>query len=163
MAGCTTIRGLIDTEDALKEAGFSDVDVSFSSDEGFDQVEIKVRPASVEAPFETSADEAARVVWTNFPLRFDLLRVERVGALEGESVSYTYGEMAESFGPRDPKLDEKELGDDVVRAGLGVAIVLVVGGLLFLTAVVLAIVFGVRASRRRASAIPPPWPPVPTA
>jgi hypothetical protein len=51
----------------------------------------------------------------------------------------------------------------VVRAGLGVAIVLVVGGLLFLTAVVLAIVFGVRASRRRASATPPPWPPVPTA
>ena len=43
------------------------------------------------------------------------------------------------------------MGDDVVRAGLGIAIVLALGGLLFLAAVVLAIVFGVRASRRRAA------------
>ena len=126
-------------------------------------MEIIVRPPSVENP-DASAAEAARVVWTSFPLRFDLVRVELLGTTldSGTAVTtYTYSEMAEIFGPRDPELDEKELGDDVVRAGLGVAIVLVVGGLLFTAAIVLAIIFGVRASRRRASATPPPWPPVP--
>ncbi|MEA2972264.1 MAG: hypothetical protein QOG82_722 [Actinomycetota bacterium] len=165
LASCTTIRGLIDTEEALGRAGFTDIDVSFSSDEGFDQVEVVVRPPSVENP-DASAEEAARVVWTNFPLRFDLLRVELLGTTSDSGTAfttYTSSEMAEIFGPRDPGLDEKELGDDVVRAGLGVAVVLAVGGLLFTAAIVLAIVFGVRASRRRASATPLPWPPVPRA
>ncbi len=103
------------------------------------------------------------MVWTNFPLRFDLLRIELVGtAVDGATATtYTYGEMAEIFGPRPPGLDEKELGDDVVKAGVGVLVVLAVGGLLFTAAVVLAIVFGVRASRRRKLAGPPPWPPKP--
>jgi hypothetical protein len=161
LAGCTTIRGLIDTEEALKRAGFTDVDVNFSSDNGFDQVEVAVTPPGSEGAGESALNEAASVIWTTFPLRFDLLRVELGGGSEGQSVTYTYSEMAEIFGPRPPGLDEKELGDDVVRAGLGIAIVLVVGGLLFTAAIVLAIVFGVRASRRRASATPPPWPPVP--
>ncbi len=162
LAGCTTIRGLIDTEEALEQAGFTEVSVDFSSDNGFDQVEVAVRPPSAEAAPEASLDEAARVVWTVFPLRFDLLRLELVGGrVEGFSATYTYSEMVEIFGPRDPDLDEKELGDDVVRAGLGIAIVLIVGGVLFLAAVVLAIVFAVRASRRRASLTPPPWPPPP--
>ena len=47
----------------------------------------------------------------------------------------------------------------MVRAGLGIVIVLAVGGVLFLGAVVLAVIFGVRASRRRKSVTPPPWPP----
>ncbi len=170
LAGCTTIRGLIDTEEALQEAGFTEVEVDFSSAEGFDQVEIALRPASGSAlpppSFEgaaaDTAEEAARIVWTVFPLRFDLVRIELLGPPDGFVTTYTYSEMAEIFGPRSPELDEKELGDDVVRAGVGVAIVLAVGGLLFLAAVVLAIVFGVRASRQRAARTPPPWPPVPT-
>ncbi len=162
LAGCTTVRGLVDTENALERAGFSAVDVSFSSDNGFDQVEVAVRPARDDAAGADAAlRTAAETVWSTFPLRFDLLRVELVGPFEGRSVTYTSSEMAEIFGSRDPKLDEKALGDDVVRAGLGVVIVLLVGGVLFLGGVVLAIVFGVRASRRRASADPPPWPPVP--
>jgi hypothetical protein len=165
LAACTTIRGLIDTEEALQQAGFTDVEVDFSSDNGFDQVEIAVRPESTELVPEAETEEAARVVWTNFPLRFDLLRIELVGAtFDGETpaaTTYTYSEMAEIFGARPPGLDEKELSDDVVKAGVGVLVVLAVGGLLFTTAVVLAIIFGVRASRRRKSAVPPPWPPAP--
>jgi hypothetical protein len=160
LAGCTTIRGLIDTENALGRAGFTDVDVNFSSDNGFDQVEVALRPKSTELP-AADAEAAAQVVWTTFPLRFDLLRIERLGPGDSQVTTYTYSEMAEIFGARPAGLDDKELGDDVVRAGVGVAIVLAVGGLLFTIAVVLAIVFGVRASRRRKSAVPPPWPPVP--
>lgn len=161
LAGCSTIRGLIRTEEALARAGFSDADVTTSSDSGFDQVEITVRPpASGTAP-DASAETAARVVWTTFPLRFDLLRVSLSGSADGFVATYTYGEMAEIFGPRDPDLDEKDVGGELVRAGLGVMIVLAVGGMLFLAAVVLAIVYGVRTSRRRAAAAPPPWPPAP--
>jgi len=164
LAGCTTIRGVVDTQRALERAGFDDVNIDFSSDEGFDRLEVSVRPRGAEAADADAALEtAAQVTWTNFPLRFDLLRVELLGANEGQSATYTYGEMAEIFGARAPELDEKELGDDVVRAGVGVLIVLAVGGLIFTSGVVLAIIFGVRASRRRASATPPPWPPVPRA
>ncbi|MEA2686210.1 MAG: hypothetical protein QOE93_1405 [Actinomycetota bacterium] len=161
LAGCTTIRGLIDTENALERAGFTEVDVSFDSAEGFDTVDVKVQPAASAETADSQLERATSVVWTTFPLRFDLLRVELVGRFEGQSATYTYGELAEIFGPRPPELDEKELGDDVVRAGLGIAIVLAVGGLLFVAAVVLAIIFGVRASRHRKSVVPPPWPPVP--
>lgn len=161
LAGCTTIRGLIDTENALKRAGFTGVDVNFDSANGFDQVKVAAHPRSTESDPQVEAEEVARVVWTSFPLRFDLVRVELLGTEGSSPTTFTYGEMQEIFGPRPPALDEKELGDDVVRAGVGVAIVLVVGGLLFLAAVVLAVVLGVRASRKRASVTPPPWPPVP--
>ena len=162
LVSCTTIEGLIDTEDALQQAGFSEVDVGFDSDNGFDQVRVTVRPGSTEGGADAQAEQVAEIVWTVFPLRFDLLRVRLLGSFEGPSTTtYTYGELAEILGPRPPQLDEKELGDDVVRAGVGIAIVLAVGGLLFLAAVVLAIVLGVRASRRRKAVVPPPWPPVP--
>jgi len=160
LAACTTVRGLLDTEQALEGAGYTQVDVGFDSNNGFDQVEITLLPDGTETSADEQAERAAEVVWTTFPLRFDLLRIELLGRFEGEATTYTYGEMAEIFGPRDPGLDDKELSDDVVRAGLGIAIVLAVGGLLFLAAVVLAIVFGVRASRRRKAVTPPPWPPV---
>jgi hypothetical protein len=160
LTACTTIRGLVDTEDALKRAGFTEVDVGFSSAEGFDQVEVTVGPASSEGGPDAQADQAATVVWTTFPLRFDLLRVELLAPYQGAVTTYTYGEMEEIFGPRPPGLDDKELGDDVVRTGVIVAAVLVGGGLLFVAAATLAIVLGVRASRRRKSVTPPPWPPV---
>lgn len=161
LAACSTIRGVLDTTQALEREGFTEVDMSFDSAEGFDRVDVILRPASSSGDAEGQAEEAARVVWTTFPLRFDLLQVELLGSFEGSSTStYTYGEMVELFGPRDPGFDDKELSDDVVRAGLGIAIVLAVGGIIFLAAVVLAIVMGVRTSRRRGSATPPPWPPV---
>lgn len=160
LAACTTVRGIIDTERALEDAGFTDVDTGFESAEGFDQIEIAVRPVSTEGDAESEADQAASVVWTTFPLRFDFLQVELLGPFEQYTTTYTYGELAEIFGPRPANLDDKELSDDVVRAGLGIAIVLAVGGIVFLAGVVLAIVMGVRTSRRRQSVTPPPWPPV---
>ena len=162
LAGCTIIRGLIDTENALGRAGFTEVDVNFSSNNGFDQVEVDLRPPSREVT-DTDADAraAAGVVWSTFPLRFDLLRLKLLGPGEPDVITYTYSELEEILGPRPPGLDDKELGDDVVRAGVGVAIVLAIGGLMFTVAVVLAIILGLRASRRRKSVVPPPWPPVP--
>jgi hypothetical protein len=160
LAGCTTVRGLLDTEQALDRAGYTDIDVGFNTDEGFDQVEITLRPEVIGSDADEEAERAAEVVWDVFPLRFDLLRIDFLGPAEDEAHTFTYSEMAEIFGPRAPQLDEKELGDDVVRTGVGIAVVLVVGGLLFLAAVVLAIVMGVRSSRRRQSRGVPPWPPV---
>jgi hypothetical protein len=173
LVGCTTVRGLIDTENALRRAGYTDVDLGFDSANGFDQITLTVRPeltgdlpsgsdADIEADADAEAERAARVVWTSFGLRFDLLRVKLLGPHDGYSNTYTYSEMREIFGARPAGMDDKELGDDVVRTGVGIAIVLVVGGLLFTGAVVVAIVFGVRSSRRRKSVTPPPWPPQPT-
>ena len=159
LAGCTTISGLIDTENALERAGYTDVDVGASSDNGFDRIEVVVRPTSTETSDADEAEGAAEVVWTTFPLRFDLVRVELLRPDE-YTTTFTYSEMREIFGARSPDLDDKELGDEFVKAGLGIAIVLVVGGVFAIGAVVLAIVFGVRASRKRKSVTPPPWPPV---
>jgi hypothetical protein len=160
LASCTTIRGLIDTEEALEGAGYTEVDVGFDSANGFDRVEVTLRPPSAEGGAEAQAEEAARIMWTSFPLRFDLLRIELLGSFEGPSTTtYTYGEMTEIFGPRPAELDDKELGDDVVRTGVVIAVVLAVGGLLFLGALTLAVVFAVRAGRRRKAATLPPWPP----
>jgi hypothetical protein len=162
LVGCTTIRGLIDTEQALDRAGFTDVDVNFSTEKGFDRVDVDLRPPPRElADADADAREAATVVWTTFPLRFDLLRLKLLRPGEPDVVTYTYSELEEILGPRPAGLDDKELGDDVVRAGLGIALVLAIGGFLFLVAVVLAIVLGLRASRRRKAVVPPPWPPVP--
>jgi predicted small secreted protein len=159
LAACSTVRGIIDTQSALERAGFTDVEIGFSSDEGFDRVEVTVRPEAGEVGVDDPAEDAARVVWSTFPLRFDQLRVDLLGPRSG-TTTYTSGEMAAIFGPRRPGLDDKALGDDLVRTGVGIAVVLVVGGILFLAAVVIAVVMGVRTSRRRQSRTPPPWPPV---
>ncbi len=162
LAACSTVRGLLDTERALERAGYTQVDVGFSSANGFDQVEVGLVPAPTElseVDADDEAERAAEVVWTVFPLRFDLLRIELLESSDGAVSTFTYGEMDELFGPRDPALDEKALGDDVVRTGVGIAVVLAVGGLLFLGALVLAVVLIVRASRRRKGISPPPWPP----
>jgi len=162
LGACTTVRGLIDTEEALTDAGYTDVEMGFNSAEGFNQIEVTLRPGSTLGGAD-AAEEVAEVVWKTFPLGFDVLVIVLRGSLDfyAGAYRYTYSEMAELFGPRPAGFDDKELSDDVVRAGLGVVIVLAVGGLLFTAAVVLAIVFGVRASRRRKSLTPPPWPPVP--
>jgi hypothetical protein len=160
LASCNTIRGLVDTEEALERAGYTEVDVGFDSANGFDRVDVTLRPPSTEGGAETQAEQAARIMWTTFPLRFDLLRIDLLGSFEGPSTTtYTYGEMVEIFGPRPAELDDKELGDDVVRTGVVIAVVLAVGGLLFLGALTLAVVLVVRAGRRRKAVTPPPWPP----
>jgi len=160
LAACTTIRGLIETEEALQQAGYTQVDIGFDSANGFDRVEVAVEPPFGEGRAEDEAEQAATVVWTTFPLRFDLLQIELLGPYGGDTTTYTYGEMEEILGPRPAGLDDKAMGDDLVRTGVGIALVLAVGGFLFMVAVVLAIVLGVRASRRRKATIPPPWPPV---
>jgi hypothetical protein len=141
-------------------AGYTEVEVGFSSANGFDQVEIGLVPEFSEGDPEDEAERAAEVVWTVFPLRFDLLRIELLGSFEGAVSTFTYGELDELFGPRNPALDEKALGDDVVRTGVGIAAVLAIGGFLFLGALTLAVVLAVRSSRRRKGVTPPPWPPV---
>ena len=158
LAGCTTIKGLIDTENALDRAGFTDVDVNASTDNGFDTVEITVRPPA-EGSAASEAERAAEVVWTTFPLRFDLVRIKLLGP-DDTTTSYTSSEMREIFGPRSPDLDEKELGDEFLKVGVGVAVVLLGGGLFVVGAVVLVIVLAVRSSRKAKLVTPPPWPPV---
>ena len=130
---CTTIRGLIDTEDALERAGFTEVDVGFSSDNGFDQVEVTVRPPSVEGDADAPGRAGGpRSCGRTSPCASTSSGSSCSAPLRRAATPPTpTARWPRSSAPGRPDLDEKELGDDVVRAGLGVAIVLVVGGLLF--------------------------------
>ena len=65
--------------EALRDAGFADVGVDFSSSDSFDELDVTTDPASLEGDGDSLAELAAGVVWTNFPLRFDDLEVTMTG------------------------------------------------------------------------------------
>lgn len=161
LASCTTVRGVIETRDALSAAGFEEVDVGFDSREGLDRLDVTVRPLLEPTSLGEEAERAAQVVWTTFPLRVDIFRVEVLGPGEARTATYTAGEMADLFGPRPADLGDEELGDDVVRTGVAVGAVLLVAGVVVVAGLTVATVLAVRSSRRRKAMPPPPWPPVP--
>ena len=138
LISCSSIGGLIDTEEALGDAGFSDTSVDFSTSDGFDELDVAVDPGFLEGDGDSLAELAAGVVWTNFPLQFDDLRIVLTGDFEGYETFYTYDELYELFGPRPAGFDERSIGDDFARSGLIVAVVVGVGLLVFVAVAVLA-------------------------
>ena len=159
LISCSSIGGLIDTEQALGDAGFADVGVDFSSSDNFDELDITVDPVSLEGDGDSLAELAAGVVWTNFPLQFDDLRIVLTGDFEGYETFYTYDELYELFGPRPAGFDERSIGDDFARSGLIAAIFIGVGMLVFVAVAVVVVILVVRARKRRGPTQPPPWPP----
>ena len=133
--------------------------VDFSTSDNFDELDVTVDPGCSEGDGDSLAELAAGVVWTNFPLQFDDLRIVLTGDFEGYETFYTYDELYELFGPRPAGFDERSIGDDFARSGLIAAIVVGVGLLVFVAVAVVAIILIVRARKRRGPTLPPPWPP----
>lgn len=160
LGGCRTVEGSLDLERALEQAGYTEVDVSpFSG--SLSHLEVSLVPASEEGGPEGQADQAAGIVWTVFPLRFEHLTVEVRTSGGRVAQPYSYDEMTTRFGPRRPSLDRREMRDEVAKVAVGVTAALVGAAVLVVAGSAVAVALMVRSHRRRAAAGPPPWPPGP--
>ncbi len=151
--GCGTISAFVDLQSALQEAGFTDITVNIDQASGPETLLVAADAPSTMSP-EEADERAARIAWTQFPRRFERLRLQ----LDGRDQTSTRAELERRFGPRPADLDDEELGDDVRRMGVGVLVGLAIGGVLCVGLVILVVVLVVRSQRRSRSA-PPPWAP----
>ena len=138
-AGCTAVTSLIDTDQALRNAGYQSVSVNFSMGSG-DEVDASVK-VSAQAS-DTDAQDVARIVWNHFHERFQSLHVT-VGGTGGTRVFrvYAHQDLVALFGARNPAWDRTTVSTATAR--LGVVVIAVVG------LVVLSIVLVIVLTRRR--------------
>lgn len=162
LGGCSTVRAFTELDDALSDAGFSSTQVNVAAG---DPVTLTVK---ADAPSgdstEEAHDEAARVVWESFPLRFEEARI----TVDGERRTVTSAVLQERFGDRPAGLEEGSLSDEVNRLGIGLVVGVVVAGLLAVVVVGVVVLLVVRRRRRAAQPVPPistggppPWAPPP--
>ena len=148
LGGCGPIAATIDTQNALRDAGYQSVSVNFSVG-NTDEVKVSVT-VNAEATL-TQADDVAHIVWNKFHERFSLLAVTVHGTSPAVTRDYSYSDLVTLFGPRNPAYDRTSLSSATTRLGVIVIVVLVV----LVAAVVFVIVMVTRRRRRR----PPTWPP----
>lgn len=152
LAGCGAVTTLIDTSQALRDAGYQSVSVSFRLGSG-DEVDVSVK---VAAPATlTDADDVAHVVWNKFHERFQSLHVTVQGTA-GTTVErlYAYSDLVSMFGARNPAWDRTTISSATTRLGAYVIVGLVVaGGVVAVVAVV-----ATRRSRRRRNGGPGGYP-----
>ncbi len=153
LAGCGTISAFVDLGTALQEAGFTEVNVNIDSRSEGDTLLIRAG-APPGSGVEDAQQRAARIAWTQFPRRFERLRVR----IDGQERTYERAELERLYGPRQRDLDEEKLDEDVRRMGVGVIVGLAVGGVLCVGLIILVVVLVTRSSRRRSSP-PAPWAP----
>lgn len=154
VGGCAAISDLIDLEERIEDAGY-DVTGTFHDDfgGGRNEVEIEAESRIRGEPPPAGQLEIAEIVWDTYPRQFDTLEID----LDGDTDTFSRGELQEQFGPRDPELDERDF-DDEVRSGLRTASITAAA---FLVAGIIAIVVTLVVLRRRTNRNPPPPPPPP--
>ena len=98
------------------------------------------------------ADEAARLVWRNHPVRIDTLQVDLRSRGSGELVSRTYSrqQLADRFGPRPDGLNHS-VADVAARVGIPAALLVLAVGLVLLLAVGAIVLLVLRATGRRST------------
>ena len=139
LAGCTAVTSLIDTDQALRDAGYQSVSVNFNMGSG-DEVDASVK-VSAQAT-DSDAQDVARIVWNRFHERFQWLHVT-VDGTGGTRVFrvYAHQDLVALFGARNPAWDRTTVRTATER--LGVVVIAVVG------LVVLAVVLVIVLTRRR--------------
>lgn len=152
LAGCSNVRGVAATRDALEEVGYRDVEVSFRSGAGIDLVRVEAVPVDGSAPDQQRVEVAAGAVWRSLPMRFDRLQLAISGPGFTIGAVYGYDDLAALFGARAHGLDYRQVGDQVVAGGLKLVVLLSIGALLSVALVVGLALFSLRNVRRRRSA-----------
>ncbi|MFD2792955.1 hypothetical protein ACFS27_05275 [Promicromonospora vindobonensis] len=112
-------------------------------EESVDIVTIVLLHDSMDA--DVARKTAATVVWTELPMRFDVLAIE----YQGETREIEYESLANEPGPRPAGLDDTSVGDHM--AGVGNVLV-VAGGIALLVLLIVAapiVVLGRRNLRKR--------------
>ena len=150
LAGCTAVTTLINTEQALRDAGYQSVSVGFHVGSG-DEVDVSVKVAAPAS--DAAARDVAHVVWNHFHERFEWLHVTVHGS-NSTSVFrvYQYQDLVALFGPRNPAWDRTSVRSATTRLG-----VIVVGAVAVVVLVVVVVV--IVATRRRRRGPGGPFPP----
>ena len=140
LAGCTAVTTLIDTTQALRDAGYQSVSVGFHAGSG-DEVDVSVK-VSADAT-DADARDVAHVVWTHFRERFQWLHVTVDGTGSSRIFRvYAHQDLVSLFGPRNPAWDRTTVSTATERFGA------LVVGVIVLVVVVVAVI-AILASRRK--------------
>ena len=146
LTGCSSIHTLIDTDRALRDAGYQSVNVSPKVNDN--SVDVQVTVAAV--PSSANAQDVARIVWGTFRERFDQLRVTVHGQGQAFHQDYTFAQMEQSFGARNPAWNHTSVKSGAKELG-----VLVIVGILVLAGLVVGTVLLIQRRNRRRR---PPFP-----
>lgn len=133
LVGCSAIRATVDTDRALRQAGFSGAGVSAHVNDGYTTVDVNGIPAGGE-------QRAAGVVWRTFRYRVDEIDVS--------DQVFQRDELVAAFGPRNPVYDGRPLNREFTRVGKAVLVGLGFAGFAIAAVLILLIFFFVRRGRR---------------
>lgn len=146
LGACSTIGSLSGLIEDLQDEGFTDVSANVDTSDTSVLVVSADPPGATDV--EEAQDQAAEIVWTRFPRRFEGLRV----SIDGDRQEWTYAELEEELGARPAGLDDADLQGDFDRLAVYVVVGALVTGGVGLAAVGLIVLVVVR-NRRKA---PPP-------
>jgi len=149
-AGCSALSALIDTQQALQNAGYQSVHVGFHANGQADDVDVSVTVSA--AATQSDALNVASVVWAHLHERFDDLDVTVHGTGPSVTTDYSFGNLQQTFGPRNPSWDKTTVAAGTEQVGFVIIGAIVAIGV---TIAVVAILV-TRARRRRRG--PPGWP-----
>lgn len=145
LAGCGgAIGAFLHVDTQLRDAGFGSPNASFQTGGGLDDLRVTAKLGA--DPTEESFRKVASIVWTEVPYRFDTLQVSLTGGGRTREANYTFEDLQQAFGARNPAYNETTVGEAFVNVG---KIVLIVGAVVVVVAVVLIIVLVRRKRRRR--------------
>jgi hypothetical protein len=155
LGGCGVVSAMLDTQQGLRDAGYQSVHVGFHDNGSADDVDVSVTVSA--EPTQNDTVNVASVVWAKLHERFDNLAVSVHG--DGSSVSrrFTFDELQQTFGARNPSYNSTTVAGGVKRLGFEV-----LGGLAVLViAIVLTAIFLTRRRRRNRQPAWPGWSPGP--
>ena len=146
VAGCGAIGSLVATDNALHNLGYQSVQVSPKPETNSVDASVKVNAT----PTQANAHDVAGVVWSTFHESFDYLYVTVHGNGPDVRQQYSFEQMVQTFGPRNPAWNRTSVKGGITRIGAGVIVALAVAALLVVGIILLV----QRRNRRRK----PPWP-----
>jgi hypothetical protein len=110
------LPALSNTAAVLQSSGFTDVSVTYPRSSP-DTILVRYAGGpSLDQP--DAAERVAGVAWTHEGVRFETLTIQANGA----SVTYSYQELADRFGPRPSQLDALTIADVRTFGSIGVGI-----------------------------------------
>ncbi|HEY1732886.1 MAG TPA: hypothetical protein VGG23_00465 [Acidimicrobiales bacterium] len=154
LAGCGGVIGsIVSTQDDIRSAGFGNAKVGLAGGDN----DVTISAGTAGAPANAAFDQIAGIVWKQFHVRFDVLRITLHGDGRTVEESLSFATMQRDFGARSPADNKTTLRGGLLRFGIIAVVVVVV--VLALAAVIVLLL--VRRSRRRRRRSPPPgaWGP----
>jgi hypothetical protein len=149
-AGCGALSALIDTQQSLQNAGYQSVHVGFHANGQADDVDVGVTVSA--APTQADSLNVASVVWAHLHERFDYLDVTVHGTGPSVTTDYSFGNLQQTFGPRNPSWDKTTVAAGTEQLGF-----IIIGAIAAIGVTIAVVAILVTRARRRRRG-PPGWP-----